>query len=71
MAWYQGNKSKEDGCTMFFVMAHQYYFFFSQFFRPTRYEFLFYLINVYKLYVNLLKRAPRKIGSANWVTISR
>ena len=33
------------------------------------FEFLFYLINVYKLCVNLLKRAPRKIGSANWVTL--
>ena len=28
-------------------------------------------IIVYKLFVNLLKRAPRKIGTANWVTLGK
>ena len=40
--------------------------FISYYFMLSCLEFLFYLMNGYKLFDNLLKRAPRKIGSANW-----
>ena len=37
------------------------------------YMFRVYVLfdNVYTFFVNLLKRPPRKISSANWVTLSK
>ena len=64
---------RKDEIALIFVKALLYQFAFHNFSCIYVSSFLshFLFIIVYKWLVNLFKTAPRKIGTANWVTLGK
>ena len=73
MAMYLMSILRKDESAPIFVMAILYQFAFNNFSCIYVSSFLSHVlfIIVDKWFVNLFKRAPRKIGTANWVTLGK
>ena len=60
---------KREGSAHIFVAVLLYQLTFHNFLCIYMYVVLFFVVD--KWFVNMFKRAPRKIGTANWVTLGK